>query len=349
MNNPFNKLKVHRDDEDVDQVLSQTKATTTPSNLFPNKEEKKPKKKVRPEEKKETVEVKDENDNVGFEVVGKQKKQKQTNEDYAEQGFEEKPGKRDAPPRFHQKRSEQTVKQGTGQRVFDRHVSGTGRGKEIKKDGRGGKYTWEGKPREIVEYDNTDYLFNKVLKNEEEAPKYEKRQYDNNYERYGKYDRKDKYAEKTEEKVEAKVEANAEAKVEEKQEVVPETTEDGKVNKKKLKKGEVNPDEDEKNKLIIPENAMTLKDYKEKSAKITTNTVKTTPIKVDLEVLAKDEDEHVISIPTTKVGGKKGKKKEKGIDAQEVELNKLVGSTLGYEDSSDRQRKPYQKYPKNYN
>ena len=220
---------------------------------------------------------------------------------------------------------------------------------EVKKEGRGGRFTWEGKGREIVERDDTDYLFSKVLNSDtkaepvqfDKADNYEKYEKYDKYEKYEKYDRNQKY-EKTEE-----------VKVEEKQEVpATETTGDAdkdKDKKKKLKKGEVNPEEDEKNKLVIPENAMTLKDYKEKSAKITTNTTKTAPIKVDLEVLAKDEDEHVISIPTTK-GVKKDKKKEKGVNKEEADLNKLIGSTIGYEDSNDRQgKRTYQKnYGKNY-
>lgn len=347
MNNPFNKLKVHRDDEDVEQPVQQkTTPSTANTALFPGKEEKKPKKKVRPEEKKEenVKETKEEVNDEGFEVVGKQKKQQRYN-DETEQ-YEEKPGKKDAPKHYHQKRTEQTVKQGTGQRVFDRHVSGTGRGKEVKKEGRGGRFTWEGKGREIVERDDTDYLFSRVLKGD---TKEEPVQYDNydKYEKYDKYDRYEKYDKNQ------KYEKTEEVKVEEKQEVpATETVVDAdkdKDKKKKLKKGEVNPEEDEKNKLVIPENAMTLKDYKEKAAKITTNTTKTAPIKVDLEVLAKDEDEHVISIPTTK-GVKKDKKKEKGVNKEEADLNKLIGSTIGYEDSNDRQgKRTYQKnYGKNY-
>jgi hypothetical protein len=358
MSNPFNKLKVHRDDEDIEQPVQQKTVTNS---ALASKDDKKPKKKVRPEEKKEeqVKEIKEEVNDVGFEVVGKQKKQK--NYDDTEQVLE-KPGKKDAPRNYHHKRSEQNFRQGTGQRVFDRHVSGTGRGKEVKKEGRGGKYTWDGKGREIVERDDADYIFTKVLNNtntKAEPVQYEENYNYNNYDNYGNYGKYDKYSkydnydrtqkyEKTE-----KTEKQEEVKVEEKQEVPAETTPaDGdkdKDKKKKLKKGEVNPEEDEKNKLVIPENAMTLKDYKEKSAKITTNTTKTAPIKVDLEVLAKDADEHVISIPTTK-GGKKDKKKEKGVNKEEVDLNKLIGSSIGFEDSNDRQgKKTYQKnYGKNY-
>jgi hypothetical protein len=323
MNNPFNKLKVHRDDDDVEQqVVQKTTPSTNNQVLFPSKEEKKPKKKVRPDDKQEdqVKVVKEEVNDEGFEVVGKQKKQR--NQEDTEQ-YAEKPGKRDPPKHYHQKRSENTVKQGTGQRVFDRHVSGTGRGKEIKKEGRGGKFTWDGKGREIVERDDTDYIFTKVLNSNTKAEPvvFEEKQ--------------------TETVVKAE-----EVKAEEVKEVPVEESEKDK--KRKLKKGEVNPEEDEKNKLVIPENAMTLKDYKEKSAKITTNATKTAPIKVDLEVLTKDEDEHVISIASTK-GVKKEKKKDKGVNKQEVDLNKLIGSTIGYEDSSDRQKKPYQKnYGKNY-
>ena len=108
MNNPFNKLKVHRDDEDVEQPVQQKTVTPNTNTALAGKDDKKPKKKVRPEEKKEeqVKEVKEEVNDEGFEVVGKQKKQKY--QDETEQ-YEEKPGKKDAPKNFHQKRNEQNL------------------------------------------------------------------------------------------------------------------------------------------------------------------------------------------------------------------------------------------------
>ena len=55
-------------------------------------------------------------------------------------------------------------KQPRGRR-FDRH-SGTGRGREIAKDGAGGKYTWDNNPEKIArDYENNDddYFFEEAL------------------------------------------------------------------------------------------------------------------------------------------------------------------------------------------
>jgi len=328
MTNPFGKLKIHRDDEDVEHSYSQSSTTApqtlqTPKNasLFPFKDNK-PKNKVRPEQKteKEVVAKSEANDNEGFEVVGKTKNtRKNNNEDVVSSVVEEKPGRKDQPKEFHTKRGDQNFRAGGNTRQFDRHVSGTGRGKEIRKEGRGGKFTWEGKGREIVERDDTDYVFNKVLN---ANPK----------------------AEATvTEKVVEKEEVKVEEKVEEKTEVVAEATEDGKDRKKKGKKGEI-VEVDEKDKLIIPENAMTLKDYKEKTQKNSTVTKKAAEIKVDLEVIVKNEDDDVLGSGAVKV--KKDKKKNKTVDAKEAELNKLIGSTIGFENSNERQyeKKNFKKY-----
>ena len=223
MSNPFNKLKVERDDEEFVTVQSNKNDT-----LFPK--DGKPKKKVRQEDSK--TETKEEtvnhNDNEGFVTVGKVKKYNNNNYKNSDvEVVESKPGKGDNHnKRFHDRREDVHLRQGTHQRLFDKH-SGTGYDKTIKKQGRGGKYTWEGQGREVVDY-STDYYFNKALN----PQKYEK------------------VVEVTKEEV--KVEPKVEEVVQE------DTTNTEQVVYDKKKKGgpTTTPEEDEKNKLVIPENAI---------------------------------------------------------------------------------------------
>lgn len=296
MSNPFNKLRVERDEDDFVTVHGNKNDST----LFPK--DAKPKKKVRQEDvkaepKEETV---NHNDNEGFVTVGKVKKYN-NNKNYDNvEVVEQKPGKSDNHnKRYHEKREDVQLRHGTHQRLFDKH-SGTGYDKTIKKHGRGGKYTWEGQGREVVDY-STDYYFNKAL----------------NPQKFEKVVEVSKEEVKVEEKVE---------------EVVPEeVTNTEEVSKDRKKKGPVtNPEEDEKNKLVIPENAISLSEWKN-NKKVTTNVSKTSEIQSKFEVLVKNED------TTIQVGdGKKEKKakKEKKVNQQELDLNQLIGSKLKIEDNS---------------
>lgn len=320
MSNPFNKLKVQRDDEeDFVAVQSSKPAAATKQPLFGNPEDKAKKPKQRP--KKETAEKEEEN-NEGFQFVGKQPKKPRTEETNAEVVVDKKFGKDNQKNDYPHKRGEGKVRVNTNQRVFDRH-SGTGRGKEVKKEGAGGKYTWgnQGKnaQRDIVDYDDTDYYFNKALN-----PNVKKE--------------------------EVVVEQKEEVKAEVKEEVVVAATEgeakeeegkDGKKDRKK-KKGVETAEVDEKDKLVIPENAMTLEELKQKKAgAVKEEKVDKVEIKVDLEPI---ENKKVDVAVDSKKKGKKVKNDK--VNPKEVDLNKLVKVNTEEEDSRGG-RKNYNNNKKN--
>ena len=114
----------------------------------------------------ESKEIKEEHDDQGFEEVGKTQTKKQRYNNEESNVDTTKPSAKTENPRHH-KKYDGSVRVGSNQRAFDRH-SGTGRGKEVKKEGAGGKGTWgnqeKSAPREIYDnYDNSDYYFNKVF------------------------------------------------------------------------------------------------------------------------------------------------------------------------------------------
>ena len=326
MSNPFNKLRVHRDDDEV-EVRAEAKTKAGP--LFGAEE--KTKKKVKPEKKEEKTEKNnDHHDTTGFEVVGKVKKTTYTkNDEEGNDKGEGKPGKKDVNHPHKQKRGEQVFRANGNKRVFDKH-SGTGYDKKVKKEGFGGKHTWEGNKKQGYDYDDTDYYFNKALnpKPVKEEPVAET-----------------PVEEKTEVVVEAKVEAEVATEVKEGEGENQEKKWKG----KKGKKPEENTEEDEKNKLEVPENAISLSDYK-KTAKTTTNVeAKANQIQVDLEPVEKKVEAEIF-IESNKKSGK-GKKKGKEIDPKEAELTKMIGVNLKIEDSATRERKNYQnndKKPKKF-
>jgi hypothetical protein len=273
MSNPFNKLKVQRDEEE-DFTVVQSKAAAQKKVVDDTK-----KPKQRPKEEKT------EDDNEGFEVVGKVSKKQPRYQ--GEQTEEEKKPKAREEVKHHHKH-DGVVRVSGNQRPFDRH-SGTGRGKEVSKQGAGGKGTWgnqeKSAKREIQDYDDTDHYFNKVLK-----PK----------------------------KEEALVEEPA---VEEPKAEEVKVEEEAKDEKKGKKKIVVDPVEDEKNKLHIPENAISLAEWKEQN-KRTAPVHKQVKVEVNLEPIKKGNEEFL------GVAGKKKnddkKKKTKEVDQKEVEINKLL-------------------------
>lgn len=325
MSNPFNKLKVQRDEEDV-EVKAEVKVKGGP--LFPDAD--KTKKKVKPEKKEEKVEQShnDHNDTEGFEVVGKAKKPfiSRADEDTTEKVLDQKPGKKEPSSHFpKQNRGDKVFRSNGKQRVFDRHESGTGYDKKVKKDGFGGKHTWEGSKK--YDYDDTDYYFNKALN--PKAPKEVK---------------EEPLKEEVEEIVQEKEVTPTEVKVEGESEVKTEVKEgEGEKTEKKWrgKKGKKDETEevDEKNKLVIPENAISLSDYK-KNVKTATEVKTTTKIEVDLEPVEK-KDESEIQVEGKKTGKKTKKVKE--LDAKEIELNKLIGASLKIEESNKGYRGGYKK------
>ena len=150
--NPFGQLKVDRDDdEEVTQTV--TKTTATPLFANPQASEQKKKKKVRPDEKKKSEDHIEES-NEGFEVVGKVKPQRhQRAHNASDEGEVIKTDKHANKLGAHG-HNERTVKVRDGKRLFDKH-SGTGRGREVAKNGAGGKTVWG---------DNTEYIAKQSLK-----------------------------------------------------------------------------------------------------------------------------------------------------------------------------------------
>ncbi len=136
--NPFGKLNVRRDDDDEEVKQVQTTTTAVPQNEAK-------KKKVRPEENKiEAVHHKEDN-NEGFEIVGKTKNQKAKKVETEDEGKQFDPKQR----KPKNKGAFQGKPPREGKREFERH-SGTGRGKEIAKGGAGGHHTWGTNPKQIA-------------------------------------------------------------------------------------------------------------------------------------------------------------------------------------------------------
>jgi len=142
-------------------------STTGTNQLFPNvsqTEEKK--KKKRPEEKKVNDTPKDEEPMDGSEVV---KKNKPKPKNYQNTETTEEPQKE------HVRKNkgaylEKNEKVKPGKRQFERH-SGTGRGKEISKQGDGGKGTWGTNTKSLA-------------KHEEKNPGYDDESYNRSEDRY---------------------------------------------------------------------------------------------------------------------------------------------------------------------
>ena len=324
MSNPFGKLRIERDE---DEILEQRKQQKEAQELF-TKETAKPKRKVKPTENKKE-EVSNEDTTTGFEKVGKAKKN--VSHDDSEQ-IGNAPVQKERGKKFHQNRGDQTFRVNNKTRQFDRHESGTGRGKEIKKEGRGGKGTWEGHgvKREIQDYDNTDYHFNKALN-----PRKEK---------------ETKYvAEEVVVVEEKKEEVVVEVKTEEvvEQEAKPEKV------KPKTKQDLLDEAEAEKNKLEVPEDALTLTEWKAKMNKtgLTADVAKNVEVKVDLDQFEARADE-TIGIANPKAKKNKGAKNTK-VSQKDVDLNKMInlniddGNTRTYNNNKNYNNKGGKKFNMN--
>jgi len=145
--NPFGNLNINRDDDDDDNMVRVTPKNTTSASMFTNVSEMKKKKKVRPEEKRETPTVQEITE--GFEVVGKTNKRPYTaKNNFAEEGEEIK---KDFKPKHKGTGNNDRVfnKTRPQKRQYEKH-SGTGRGKESAKGGAGGKTVWGDNPEQIA-------------------------------------------------------------------------------------------------------------------------------------------------------------------------------------------------------
>ena len=156
--NPFGQLSVRRDEED-EELPQKPSGANVSTPLFTQSVADKKKKKVRPEEKKKSEENAHEDADEGFEVVKKKahtgKPRVQNDENVPEEKTKEKHLKNKGA--FAERNNKVTP----GKRQFERH-SGTGRGKEISKNGAGGKHTWGTNPKNIArngddEYNGDDY------------------------------------------------------------------------------------------------------------------------------------------------------------------------------------------------
>jgi len=324
MSNPFGRLKIERDE---DEIMEQKKQQKDAQELF-TKESGKPKRKVKPSDVQEKKDVVVEDTTTGFEKVGKAKKNV-SHEESEQTG--NAPVQKERGKKFHQNRGDQTFRVNNKTRQFDRHESGTGRGKEIKKEGRGGKGTWEGHgvKREIQDYDNTDYHFNKALN-----PRKEKET---------KYVAEEVVV--VEEKKEEVVVVVAEEVVE--QEAKPEKV------KPKTKQDLADEAEAEKNKLEVPEDALTLTEWKAKMNKtgLTADVKKNVAVKVDLDEFEARADE-TIGIANPKAKKNRGAKNLK-VAQKDVDLNKMInlniddGVTRTYNNNKNQNNKGGKKFNAN--
>jgi hypothetical protein len=154
--NPFGQLQIRRDAEDEEVTQQSTGAQVISSTpLFTQAAAAQKKKKVRPDEKKKSEEPKEEDNEEGFEVVNSKKKSAGKPRAQNDDATPEEKTKQ-----FHLKNkgafAPRNNKTTPGKRVFDRQ-SGTGRGKEIAKNGAGGKYTWGTDTKTIAKRGQEEY------------------------------------------------------------------------------------------------------------------------------------------------------------------------------------------------
>lgn len=292
--NPFEKLQVKRDKDDEDESGEFEQVKAKDKNVPFGIEKKK--KKVRPTEK-----VEDEQ-NEGFEEVKKAYKKRPQNDEEEESKGKEHSKRKGINFYTNEERQYRESKRAPRGRKYDRQ-SGTGRGKEIAKDGAGGKFTWEGD----FENNNDDYYFESALnpesKEKRSGPRRQKKEKDNK-----------------EEGEENEGETKEEGKKFEKEE------------RKERKKPELKPEE----KLIIRGDEITLQDYLKKSEKPKEEQKEIKRIQ-DGKPLTKVEEKKVDIFGTSEPGKKKGKKKkEKEFNPKEVELNAQIGAEIQIGESFDR-------------
>lgn len=329
--NPFGKLQVARDEEELEEIQNLRKQSKdTGYELFKTDDQPKKKKKIRPEEKKKVEEQsqqKEEDVEEGFSVVKKVKKTTKTLNEEVD-ADQEKPqhNKKQKDYKHHNRNDQANFR--SNKRQFDKH-SGTGRGKEISKQGAGGKYTWgnvDQMARNEV-YESVDHYFNSAL-NPKPKPV-----------------REEVVVEQPAETVEPET-----APVEDKQ---PETVEnvnaegqdtenkDGKGKDRRKGKGKKGKEEevDDSEKLVIPENAITLDEYKKAKGLDNRPATQTAQRKVESNLVEKEKPKDLsIGIGVQQENKKKGQKKKK--DNAEKEL--LVDLTVGESSNQNRDQR-YQK------
>jgi hypothetical protein len=336
--NPFGQLSVHRDEEDEDtptQTQTQTTVTKTTQPLFSTQQEQKKKKKVRPDENKTTQESHDNDE--GFQVVNKNKQKttypKTRNDDYV---TDEKFGKDNPNKRPYKERSNFVA---PGKRQFEKH-SGTGRGKEISKGGAGGKHTWGANTKVIAkdaqkheggdyyDYRDEDY-FNSALNAKPREKKDEKTVQETTEDKTTTTtgDNKDKEKDKT-------TTEQGEDTTNKGENVTGEEQFNDK--RKKKKKGD-QVDDDKKDLLERPENAISLTEWREQQKKNQNTTQKQVVRTHDTDLVeSKKKDDEFLGIQSEQKKNKNKPKKEKKVDSKEAELNVVIGQSIKTDDGSDR-------------
>jgi hypothetical protein len=307
--NPFGQLTIRRDDDDEETPKTVQHTTGSSDPLFKQKEAEK-KKKVRPEEiKKEIVQPKEDN-LEGFETVGKIKQKTKTKGDNEEQQDDRK----DRKPKNKGAFDHKPVKE--GKRQFERQ-SGTGRGKEIAKDGAGGHHTWGSNPKQIARdaqkedyYSNDDKWFRNALSEK-----------------------------KPEEVQEVKVVIEEEPQKEEvkQEEVAPQE-----YRERRKKKGEEEEEENKEEDLERPENALSLTEYKEllKQKNQGLNSQPKNVVKAnetDAQIKTREENQFVFGL-TTEDKKKDKKIKEKKVDSREKDITASVVVNLKTDDGNSKER-----------
>ena len=300
--NPFEKLNVKHDEEDEQGEFEKVKKKerNAPYGIEVKK------RKVRPKEKVE------EGNEEGFEEVKKVSKKRPKNYDEEDNQGNEHKKRRGINFNKDEQRDYRDSKRPTRGRRYDRQ-SGTGRGKEVAKDGAGGSYTWGDNPDNIAkdyEDNNDDYYFEEALnpENKERRDKNPRRQRKDKNEEEGKEGEEDKDNKKEEK----------DKKFEERRKV-------------ELKK---------EDKLDIPKNAIFLGQYLDKHEKPKEEEKKDIKRVQDGKPLSKKVDKSNEDIVgTSGEGKKKGKKrKEKEIKKEEEELNAEIGANLRI--GEDFERRP---------
>ena len=164
MKNPFGLLTIERDKNDEEEtIIHKDFHPILEGPLAENKH----KRKVRPseikisEESRPLTNLKKEDDE-GFTEIKINKRPRILNEEIFEHNvLNNIRNKKDCKAKTPTMRS--------GKRIFDRH-SGTGRGREVSKQGAGGKTTW-GDAQQLAQEEATDYM-DELAHNQEERCKY---------------------------------------------------------------------------------------------------------------------------------------------------------------------------------
>ena len=291
--NPFEKLKVTRDDDDEDTVqVSSTQQSATAQNVVGGK-----KKKIRPDEKQKLEEQSNvqEDDSKDFKEIKKQKNPKGefiVSEDYKNQTGKE----------HHIKNKgafeERNAVRGRGKRQFDRR-SGTGRGKEVAKQGAGSGTVWG---------------------SDEQVAKTEIEHRQDYYEDYNDDDKYFNIALNEKKPLEPVAEEKKEEKVEETP-VVENQEEKGRRRKGKGKEEE----EKVEPKIEVPDNSLSYKEYKEQKNKTKTDVKPIEPVKKVDETLKPKEKQANEAIG---IEGKAAKKTQKAKVVTENNLEKKLNQIV---------------------